>query len=80
MLAFDDPPPLPPKATVALIGLMLTLWLFLRVRILRRQFAQGARDEDRLRAPRWLRRLARWPLIYRLLGVLAAAWLALLIW
>ena len=79
MLAIDDLPPLPPTATIALIGLVLVLWLYLRVSLLRRQWSRGAaQDDETLRAPGFIRRLARWGGAYALFGALAVLLGALL--
>ena len=75
----DDFPPLAPGTTIALLGLVVTLWLFLRVQILRRQLARGASEGDSLRSPASLRRFATWPAALGRLARAAGAFPALVV-
>ena len=80
MLAIDDLPPLRTGSTIALIGLVLVLWLWVRVQIIQRQQLRGASLDDLPRTPPWLQRLAAWPPIRGVLRLAAFALSLLLAW
>ena len=73
-IAFENPPELPPTAFWSLVGLVVLIWLFARVQLLRRQRARGAERTTRLR---FLHTLADWRGTPAALLVLAAGLLAL---
>jgi hypothetical protein len=80
--ARDPLPPLPDAAFACLVGLLLVLWLTLRVWILRRRAARREEGEPDVSAPRWLRAvaLARWTdAVLLVLGLALAAglWLSI---
>ncbi len=80
MLAFEDVPPPQPLTTVALLGLVVLLWLFARVQLLRRQLAQGKTEGPGVTKLGFLHRLATWPGTNLLLIAGALASGALLWW
>lgn len=56
-----DLPDLPEPAAWLAVGLVLVLWIGVRVRILRRRQARRGADDPLVPAWRWLRALAAWP-------------------
>lgn len=80
MPALDDLPPLRTGSLIALIGLILVLWLWVRVQIIQRQQARGGSADELPRTPSWLQRLAAWAPIRGVLRLAALALSGLLAW
>ena len=78
MPAFRDLPPLQSGTTAALLGLVVLLWFWARIQIVRRHLARGGAADAVPRTPAWLVRLGMRRWIYALLGVLALAFGVLL--
>jgi hypothetical protein len=78
VLALEDLPPLTTGTTVALVGLMLCLWLFLRVRILRRRLADRESQAPQAVGAAWLQGVAQARATMPILALAATA-LALLL-
>ena len=72
MLALEDLPPLSTGTTVAIVGLMLCLWLFLRVRILRRRMAHR-QPQAPVEGAAWLKRVAQARATMPILALAASA-------
>lgn len=71
MPRFNELPDLPPPTTYLLVALLLTFWLSMRIRILRRMQARRQEGEAPVPAWAWLRGLAATSWILPALAVLA---------
>jgi hypothetical protein len=73
-------PPLSPTAGALLAGLILVVWVALRVGVVRRREAQREEGEPDVSAWGWLRALARSDATNAVLAILGLAFLAAFVW
>ena len=76
MKRLETLPNLPPPTPYFIVGLLLTFWLAMRIRILRRRQARRGPEAESPAAWAWLRALAAKPWILPALAGLAAVWAA----
>lgn len=81
MAAFDDLPPLSPVSLACIVGLLITFWIYMKVKLLRDRITARAEDgegppDD---APAWQMRLAASPRTGPMLAFTALALLCFLV-
>ncbi len=71
MASFDDLPELETHGLALIVGLLVTFWVFLKVKLLRERIALRTEGEDAPKAPAWQHALARSPRTTVVLGTIA---------